>query len=388
AEGTAAAARATAALRLAAQLAAPAEAVAVAEAASGAIAFTAALLDALPPLLLGRRGGPADEAWVRECLSLLSRRVLPALAGRAPAEPQPSTATTTAAAAAAAASHRLVTATLAAAAEWEAAAEEVGSNAGLPFRGSAGGDGDAAATAWCTTTDAAAATAAAAGPGSWSLMACWCGVVQQLVACCEERQQLALVLDSADRIAACSASTSCSDSSSGLLPTASRSFRASLPLACAVVTGLRPRLLATHSSQALADSLLRLLAAAAMNRAANSGCAVALLPDQHAVCTASVALAATVNRWQDDAWLTSAFQPALLQPLAAAAAAVGATAAESGRSTATSAAVRAVGWIGRALALRNHPTMLPDILRTLSQCLRVQEDGAILPGVASAVTSA
>ncbi|PNH10612.1 MMS19 nucleotide excision repair [Tetrabaena socialis] len=250
---------AAAALRLAAELA------------SGSAAFAAELLRALPPLVLAPAGSGAGEEWLLECLSLLAERVLPALQRAAAAGPN---AAAGAAAAAAEASYALAVAAL-----------------------------------------------AAPPPLTSPLLAGrWCAVAQQLVGCCDERQELALALEAADCIA-----SSSSTAITGPPPCSAR-----LALACAVVAGLRPAVLAPHSTQALADSLLRLV-----------------LAKQHpaAAATATVALAAAVNRWRDaaalDVWLAAAFRPALLQPLLEAAAAEREGAAAPPPSVTL---VQAVGW--------------------------------------------
>ncbi|KXZ52879.1 hypothetical protein GPECTOR_8g26 [Gonium pectorale] len=315
----------TAALHLAAQLAAPSDC------GSGGD-FAAAWLASLPQMLLGLRGESAEgEDWLRECLRLLAVSVLPAVTSRVRAAPHAASAAATAAAA-----HALAAAALAAAAEWEASGAS-----GLPFRGAADPAPGAASGPAATAADAP------------SLVGLWCGAVQQLTVCCDDKQQLALAMEAAERIAAAAAAAAAGSGPRAPPP-------ASLPLACAVVCGLRPPLLAPASTLALADSLLQLLAPAVAAEA--EGAAAAAGPVAVAAgggsehMAAAVALAAAVNRWQDaaalDAWLGSALQPTVMLRLTAAAPPGG----SSGCGASVTAA-RVAGWVGRALALRNHASL-------------------------------
>ncbi len=92
-------------------------------------------------------------------------------------------------------------------------------------------------------------------------------------------------------------------------------------------------------------------------------------------CVAAVALAASINRWQDDgelaAWLDGEFRPRVLAPLARA----GGVAAAPPPPVVL---VQAAGWVGRALAMRNHP-VLEDVLAALKTCL-LAAGAAAAPG--------
>ncbi|KAG2484700.1 hypothetical protein HYH03_016528 [Edaphochlamys debaryana] len=303
-------------------------AVSLAEAASqspGAAAFSAAWLAALPPLLVGTPSRRPRESWLRPCLAQLASRVLPAAART------PSSAAAAAAAAASLAAHGLAAAALTAAAEWDASAAAASDDAeqAMPFVG----------------------IDASGGFDEPPLMDAWCAAVEAAVSCCDDNQQLGLAMEAAEVVSAAAAAAAAANGAA--MP------RAALPLAAAVIAGLRPAVLAPHSTQAVADGLLRLLSAAT-SPAAASGTAT-----HPALRPAAVALAAAVNRWQDaaalDAWLTSAFRPTLLAALAV----------PPGRTAAAApaaAVVAAVGWVGRALALRTHPA-LSEITTALLACL-------------------
>lgn len=175
-----------------------------------------------------------------------------------------------------------------------------------------------------------------------------------------------------------------------------RRLAAQVPLACAIVAGLRVGVLATHSTQALAESLLRLLTAATTAHDAglmtspSSLCLSSGGDDNLAMAAAAVALAAVVNRWQDaaalDSWLHSAFQAALYHSLTATFRLSEAASTHAAPPTTSvtalrgavavspppsERAVRAVGWVGRALALRNHPA-LSGIVEALLSSMRVE----------------
>ncbi|GIL46511.1 hypothetical protein Vafri_3508 [Volvox africanus] len=364
---------------------------------SGAAAFAAALLWALPPLLLKKGFSRDDEEWLQDCLNQLATRVLPALAAAAaPGSDSAPTAPATSvnprtlprdnvAGTVSDATHHLVTTALRAAAEWETAGA-----CGLPFQRAA----EAAAGAGRMAGAAADRSLTA---GDTPLMAAWCAAVQHLTACCNNKQQLDLALEAADRIVTCSVRSSLPDTestaeppdaTSGCGPAADPARNAGAALACAVVAGLRVGVLETHSAQVMADSLLQLIVAAQSPPATAPGSQSTATREVRSSCfdcvlgMAAVALAGTVNRWQDapalDAWLSAAFQPALLKRISvtrsSGAAASVADGAPAGLAAAVSeapsvAVVRAAGWVGRALALRNHAA-LSLVVDALIECLR------------------
>lgn len=143
-----------------------------------------------------------------------------------------------------------------------------------------------------------------------------------------------------------------------------------LAVCCAALAGLRPSVLAPRSTRALADALLQLILLSAQHThphiahsGSGDGSGAVGGVDPSFASVAAVALAAAVNRWQDDgelaAWLDGEFRPRVLAVLAPA----GVAAAPP-----PVVLVQAVGWVGRALAMRNHPS-LEDVLTALKTCL-------------------
>ncbi|GLI64418.1 hypothetical protein VaNZ11_007629 [Volvox africanus] len=362
---------------------------------SGAAAFAAALLWTLPPLLLKKGFSRDDEEWLQDCLNQLATRVLPALAAARGPDSAPTASATLVpktlplvAGDVSGATYHLVMTTLRAAAEWETTGA-----GGLPFQRAA-----VASAAAGRMGEAVTHRSLTAGKNT-PLMAAWCAAVQQMTACCDNKQQLSLAVEAAERIVTCSVRSSLpdtesaadpdTDATSGWGPAADLARNAGVALAFAVVAGLRVGVLETRSAQAMADGLLQLIVA--------SQSKPATAPRPHSTATrevssscvdcvsgsAAVALAATVNRWQDahalDAWLSAAFQPALLQRISVtrstgAAASVADWAPRAGLAAAVSdapsvAVVRAAGWVGRALALRNHAA-LNLVVDALIECLR------------------
>ncbi|GIM12307.1 hypothetical protein Vretimale_15671 [Volvox reticuliferus] len=368
---------------------------------SGAAAFAAALLWALPPLLLKKGFGGGDEEWLQDCLNQLAACVLPALAAASGLDSASTTSTISVPQtlspvqlALSSAAHHLVTTTLRAAVEWEAAG-----GCGLPFQRAV------ETAAFGGMVEAVSHRSSTAG--ETSLMAAWCAAIQQLTACCDNKRQIDLAVEAAERIATSSvrlslpgteATADPNDAASGWGPASDLALKASVPLACAVVAGLRVGVLETHSTQAIADSLLHLIVAAQSPRASAPGAYAA--PRQVrsscvdcALGTAAVALAATVNRWQDahalDSWLSAAFQPELLRRISVTRVTCTAASVVDGAPAGLAAAVleppsaavvRAAGWVGRALALRNH-SALNSVVDALLGCLRSE------PPCSSPITS-